>query len=324
MARLHLTVSVSALFTAVLAFASLAEAQATRTWVSGVGDDANPCSRTAPCKTFAGAISKTAINGEIDALDPGGFGAVTITKSITIDGTGTFASVLASGTTGITINISTTAAQDPLATVRLRGLSINGSGAGSHLGFIGINVRASNARPVKLFADNVKVFGFVNEGLFFNGPGGDLSVKDSSFFDNGGAGIRVLSAAAGQAGIVHVTVDRTHTDLNQQGVRFEGNGFGVIKDSVASNNTLNGYVVFPTTLGDAAMNVVDSTANNNKQFGLFAGGTGFAGTIRIMDTTLIHNSTQQLQIGAGGSICTNQKNHIGNPTMAPNCTFVDQ
>src|SRR5438105_4704274 len=79
-------------------------AQATRTWVSGVGDDANPCSRTAPCKTFAGAISKTAVGGEINVLDPGGFGAVTITKSITIDGGGSFGSILSSLTNGITIN----------------------------------------------------------------------------------------------------------------------------------------------------------------------------------------------------------------------------
>src|SRR5881227_4250293 len=79
---------------------SLAQAQATRTWVSGVGDDLNPCSRTAPCKTFAGAISKTADKGEIDCLDPGGFGTVTITKNITIDGTtgAGFGSILASGT----------------------------------------------------------------------------------------------------------------------------------------------------------------------------------------------------------------------------------
>src|SRR5262250_2817926 len=69
----------------VLLGTTLMSAQATRTWVSGVGDDANPCSRTAPCKTFAGAISKTASPGEINCLDPGGFGAVTITKSITID-----------------------------------------------------------------------------------------------------------------------------------------------------------------------------------------------------------------------------------------------
>src|SRR5437763_9539285 len=92
----------------LIAFAfSIAQAQATRTWVSGVGDDLNPCSRTAPCKTFAGAISKTATGGEIDAEDPGGFGAVTITKSITIDGTGTMGSILASsGATGININIT--------------------------------------------------------------------------------------------------------------------------------------------------------------------------------------------------------------------------
>ena len=83
--------------------ATSAHAQASRTWVSGVGDDANPCSRTAPCKTFAGAISKTAMNGEINCLDPGGFGAVTITKSITIDCHEIFASILNAGTNGVNI-----------------------------------------------------------------------------------------------------------------------------------------------------------------------------------------------------------------------------
>src|SRR5438034_1930480 len=92
----------------LFAFASLAHAQATRTWVSGVGDDANPCSRTAPCKTLAGAISKTAVKGEINVLDPGGFGAVTITKSISIEASGAMAGVLVSGTNGIIINAGTT------------------------------------------------------------------------------------------------------------------------------------------------------------------------------------------------------------------------
>src|SRR2546421_11065035 len=120
------------------AFASLAQAQASRTWVSGVGDDANPCSRTAPCKTFAGAISKTAACGEIDALDPGGFGAVTITKSITLDGTGTMGSILASsGATGININIT---GEETAKTVCLRGLTINGAGTGIN----GIRVMAAN------------------------------------------------------------------------------------------------------------------------------------------------------------------------------------
>src|SRR5438309_10492796 len=91
-----------------LVCSSAAFGQATRTWVSGVGDDANPCSRTAPCKTFAGAISKTAEGGEIDALDPAGYGALTITKAITIDGgTGSgWASVLASGVNGFTVNVT--------------------------------------------------------------------------------------------------------------------------------------------------------------------------------------------------------------------------
>src|SRR5215217_9314545 len=108
---------------ATFGLASPAYSQATRTWVSGVGDDANPCSRTAPCKTFAGAISKTAAGGEINVIDPGGFGAVTITKSITIDGGGTLASVLSVGTNGIVVNGAG-------VIVTLRNLSINGAGPG--------------------------------------------------------------------------------------------------------------------------------------------------------------------------------------------------
>src|SRR3954447_4251332 len=108
--------------------ATSAFAQATRTWVSGVGDDANPCSRTAPCKTFAGAISKTATGGIIDAMDPGGFGAVTITKSVTIDGNGTLAGIAASGTSGVTVNDSSTASPGSIR-VTLRDLRIEGVGA---------------------------------------------------------------------------------------------------------------------------------------------------------------------------------------------------
>src|SRR5437879_3163610 len=100
-----------------------AQAQATRTWVSGVGDDANPGTRTAPCKTFAGAISKTEAGGEIDVLDAGGFGALTITKAITLDGAGTFASVLASGTAAINVAAG---ANDVMT---LRNLSIHGFGS---------------------------------------------------------------------------------------------------------------------------------------------------------------------------------------------------
>src|SRR5882724_5107823 len=104
-----------------LTVTSLDQAQATRTWVSGVGDDANPCSRTAPCKTFAGAISKTQAGGEINCIDPGGFGAVTITKSMTIDCLNTEAGVLVAGTNGVIINAAAT------DIVVLRGLDIFGT-----------------------------------------------------------------------------------------------------------------------------------------------------------------------------------------------------
>src|SRR6476646_8074489 len=110
----------------------------TRTWVSGVGNDANPCSRTAPCKTFAGAISKTAANGEINCLDPGGFGSVTITKSLTIDCHEVFAGIVHTGTFGVTVNL---AAGDVRKTVRLRNLNFNGFDTGT----IGIRIVGAGA-----------------------------------------------------------------------------------------------------------------------------------------------------------------------------------
>jgi hypothetical protein len=129
MTRSYPTIKALLVLTFVLALASAAQAQ-TRTWVSGVGDDLNPCSRTAPCKTFAGAISKTSKDGEISVLDPGGYGTVTITKSIYINGThgAGYGSILSTLTTGININI--TDAADVRKAVRLRALDINGASTG--------------------------------------------------------------------------------------------------------------------------------------------------------------------------------------------------
>ncbi|MES2796817.1 MAG: hypothetical protein V4683_12675 [Bacteroidota bacterium] len=112
-------------------------AQATRTWVSGVGDDANPCSRTAPCKTFAGAISKTAAGGEINALDPGGFGGVTITKSIIISAIGVEGGILISGTSAIIINAAAT------DLIVLKGLDIEGLANGTSTN--GINILSAQS-----------------------------------------------------------------------------------------------------------------------------------------------------------------------------------
>jgi hypothetical protein len=178
---------------------SLASAQATRTWVSGVGDDANPCSRTAPCKTFAGAISKTAAGGEISVLDPGGFGAVTITKSITISGVGVNASILGALTNGVVINAG------PNDVVTLRNLQINGAGSG----LVGIRLLAAGA----LVVDDVRIFGFetgieTNDGnttvnrsvisnsrvVALNGKGGTLTVEGSMITSNN---VAVLATSPG-------------------------------------------------------------------------------------------------------------------------------
>ena len=140
---------------------------------------------------------------------------------------------------------------------------------------------------------------------------------------NSGAGIRALSTLAGTAGVVHVSVTRTTVHNSTQGIRFEGNVVGSVDHSVASNNSLNGLVVFAQSIGNAEMNVTDSTASDNRQFGVFAGGTGFSGTVRIFNLTAFNNTSLQLEVAAGGSILSNGRNHIGTPTDAPGL-FTDQ
>ena len=171
--------------------ASPAFGQATRTWVSGVGDDVNPCSRTAPCKTFAGAISKTFTGGEIDVLDDGGFGTLTITKSITIDGGGHLASALSSGVNGLNINIADGNPNDPNRRVVLRNLSINGAGAlgaiGTNTGVIGVNINTNGADTVHL--ENLRIFGFTQHGIKAAPTAGgalNLSLDNVTVADIGG------------------------------------------------------------------------------------------------------------------------------------------
>ena len=182
-----------------LLYAAPAQAQ-TRTWVSGVGNDANPCSRTAPCKTFAGAISKTAANGEINCLDPGGFGAVTITKAITIACEGVTAGVLAANTNGIIVNAGVN------DHVTLRGLDINGFGTGIN----GIRFLAGKA----LIVDNCQIYGFTTHGIdvALTASGSSVSVKDTRINHLGGVGIRATTTAGGvSVSADHVNISRVTT-----------------------------------------------------------------------------------------------------------------
>jgi hypothetical protein len=191
----HVLASALCLAAVAMAAPSAASAQATRTWVSGVGDDANPCSRTAPCKTFAGAISKTAAGGEIDCLDSGGFGTLTITKSITIDCKGVVGSSLfALAPSGFTINGTD-------IVVTLRNLEINGVGTGT------TGVRFVNGR--RLILENVLITGGTQAGVrVLVMPGAGHLVINNSQIINNNTGIRT---AHGVTSVVNSTIAGNQT-----------------------------------------------------------------------------------------------------------------
>lgn len=207
---------------AALAFASQAQAQATRTWVSGVGDDANPCSRTAPCKTFAGAISKTAAGGEISVLDPGGFGAVNITKAITINGDGTLAGILASLTTGIIVNAGVN------DVVVIKNISINGAGNGIN----GIRWLAGK----QLIVDTVDITGFTTRGISVERTStGGLFVYNTRF-TNTNVGIRLNTTA----GVVGAIIDGVNIEGVTTGIDASTGSLAVITNSTISSCATNG------------------------------------------------------------------------------------
>jgi len=195
---------------AALLFAALsllvpvqAFAQATRTWVSGVGDDANPCSRTAPCKTFAGAISKTATGGEINVLDPGGFGAVTITKSITIRSDHFEAGVLVSGTNGIIVNL-------PAATdkVVLEGLDIEGLGTGLN----GINMIGAGKITIRKCA----IRNFSQNGINIAGTlGARAFIEDTQLLNNAG-GLNIQTTAGANGAVLRNSFADSNTSYATQ------------------------------------------------------------------------------------------------------------
>jgi hypothetical protein len=205
----------AAVASTALIFATPAAAQATRTWVSGVGDDANPCSRTAPCKTFAGAIAKTAAAGEIDCLDPGGFGGLNITKAITIDCTapGGIGGVLVSGTSGFTVNVPTG------VFVQLIGLDINGIAPNTGPGTIGVNVLGgtvliSNSLIYQFQGTTScgSLTGIAGTGVCVSGAvGTKLTIENSLIRNNGYGVINSPTSGANTVVIEHSLLDANVT-----------------------------------------------------------------------------------------------------------------
>ena len=278
-----------AAFMVFLMLGAPVHAQATRTWVSGVGDDVNPCSRTAPCKTFAGAISKTAVNGEINCLDPGGFGTVTITKSITIDCNETFGSILNSGTNGINIPFNSFGAGDTRKTVRLRNLSFNGA----NTGVVGIKITggAVIAAGVVLI-ENCLVdgnFGGSARGITDERTGGgELYITNTTVRNTGATGI-VINPGAGTAAGQRI-------DATLHNVRVQNSNFGIsigsaarvmINSSVFSGNTQAGIEV-ETSFSPVEVNVDNSVTSNN---GIGVQNLNGSVTLRLSNSDITFNAT---------------------------------
>lgn len=194
-------------------------AQATRTWVSGLGDDVNPCSRTAPCKTLAGAISKTATNGEINILDPAGYGSVTITKSITIDGGGVIGSILSSGTNGIIINA-------PDGSVTIRNFSINGTG--TTMGINGIRVLAVK----KLTVENCIIANFGDKGIDINSTTATDVMLSNVTIQNANDGISIGSGG----GTIVVNKSQLH-GIKNSGITASSGQITIRNSMISGCNT---------------------------------------------------------------------------------------
>ncbi len=235
MNKFRFTFTGLAILVFTLMISSGVQAQATRTWVSGVGDDVNPCSRTAPCKTWAGAISKTAAGGEIDALDPGGFGTLTITKSILVDGTsgqGFGSTNNAGGISGFTINDSATGTPNTIV-VRLRNLSINGASS-SILGTNGINYVSGGSLQV----ENVRILNQSADGIRkSSNTAGKLILSDVTISECGSDGVELAGTNAASDA---VTMDRVNITKCGSGVRVSNRASVAISNSVISNITAPG------------------------------------------------------------------------------------
>ena len=296
-----------ALFIMTLSVA--AQAQATRTWVSGVGDDINPCSRTAPCKTLAGAISRTAVNGEIDVLDPAPVGSVTITKSITIDGGGgPFAAILNNQSTGVIVNDGATATPNT-SVVTLRRLSIGGANNGVN-GIRFIAGKTLNVENCQIFGNTLPAPDGAGIRVALTVSGSNLNVKNTNIFKN-----RVGITATTSTGNVTINVNNCNIENNaSDGIFLDARAFGTIRNS---NLAFNGGAGVSLNNNAANSATVTNSELNHNNIGLFVG-TGT--TVRLGRTTIAQNTTNFSNNGSIVTFCNNESESNPIPgSVTQNC-----
>jgi hypothetical protein len=276
------------------AIASAASAQQ-RVFVSVLGNDMNVCTAASPCRSFAHAMTVVIANGEILAIDSGGFGPVTVTQSVSIVApTGVEASITQGTAAQNAINITV-----PGATVVLRGLSIFGLGTGSD----GIFIASANFVAVQ----SCNIIGFAGNGIEFSlSAPGTLAVSNSTFIANGN-GIVTYGSSNDMA---LFSIDRSRLEKNGFGlVLFQGSR-GAIRDSFADDNG-TGLVVQTQAVGQTALLEVENCAATGNAFGISAFGNAGIETVRISNTLVAHNTTQGLfSSGAPAHLYTRTNNTV--------------
>ena len=266
-----------------------ANAQAARTFVSGVGSDLNPCSRTAPCSTFAVAMSKTAAGGEIDCLDSGGFGTVTIDKSLTIDCTGVGGSILSvGGTTAVTVNTG------PNDRVILRNLNFTGAGSG------GIAIRF--LAGLHLVVENVRIANYTNAGIEVNkSTSGNIYVRDA-VISNVPTGIRLSTTT----GAITAQIDNTRIDNVTNGLDVTSTG---VVASISNSVVMAASGAGLLTSGPGFINASKTVLARN---GIGVNSISFGGSIRISSNALDDNTTG-IAFANGGTVSSAGNNTVIGP-----------
>ena len=294
----RITFKLLALALFVSALSVPARAQALRTWVSNGGDDVNNCLRSTPCKTWAGAISKTAPGGEIDALDPSNYGTVTVTKSITLDGAETFAATSANSATGSTagviVNIAPGNPNDPARTVSLRRLSINGFGTGLD----GIRIVQANS----VFIDHLLIQNFVEEGVQVYADADVIVAVDDTQVRNCATGFKVQTSA----GLALATLNNVRVETCTVGVEANVRSRVGVRDSLFMRNATG-----LTTTGSTGVLNIENTFVTLSQTVAVQGVTG--AVIRVSSSTITQNVTG-LNPNGGQIISLDHNSVFGNAT----------
>jgi hypothetical protein len=273
-----------------------------QTWVSSLGSDANQCTRTSPCQTFAGAMASTLPGGEIDVLDPGDFGPVVITKAISIynDALGVGGILPGPTTSGIVINAGV---KD---FVNLRGLILDGATAPGTSGIV-FNSGAS------LNVDNCVIQGFSGPGIaFIPGVGSanaaHFSLHNTSIVNNGGGvSIKPTGGIAATAALNGITIDSNlGGGLRADGTVGSGAVNVAIADSSVSFNASNGINAV-SGLGNVTVDIMRVVMESNGSSGIQSNG----GTASVtVGSSVIHGNNVGVDAVSGASLLSYANNQV--------------